>query len=279
MLIHGAIGDAYGAPFEFADRKFISQNNSGKNYHRKFRTGRICNRYTDDTQMAIALAELMIENQEWTPLNVANKFVECFKRDVRGGYARRFFGLLQEVNSGQELLNKIIPKSERNGAVMRVYPLGLFRTEKEILEKAKIQAEVTHKTEKAVLGAQAIALASHFFFYKKGMPNQLLEYLSGFQNYQWQGNWNSKVNIDAIETTEAVLTVLINGKNLKDMLIESVNFGGDTDTVASLVLAIGSLSTDYETNLPSAFYEELENGKFGRDFIKSLDSKLIGLSN
>ena len=275
MILHGAIGDAYGAAFEFADSNFTKNYNTATMYFQNPERPSFFKRYTDDTQMAIALAELIIEKREWTPENIASKFLEVFKRDVREGYSNRIFSLLSGMNSAEEFLKTINANSTGNGSAMRAYPIGVFKTEKEVLEKAKIQAEVTHQTEKAVRGAGAIALISHFFFYKKGSKNELVDYLADVQKVKWKTDWSGAVGCDAQQTTEAVLTVLTKGYDLQNMLIQSVDFEGDTDTTAALVLALGSLSEEYENNLPKVFYEELENGEFGRDFIEKLDEKLL----
>jgi len=275
MILHGAIGDAYGVSFEFADSTFVKVYNHATVYVQNPNAPSYFKRYTDDTQMAIGLAELIIEESDWTPLNIASKFLEVFKRDVRGGYAGSFYHFLTIVESGEEFLEKIIPTSERNGAAMRAYPLGIFKTENEVLEKAKIQAEVTHQTEKAVRAAEAIALISHFFFYKKGTKNELIDYLAEVQKVKWKTGWSGLVGCNAQQTVEAVLTVLTEGRDLQKMLHRSVDFEGDTDTVASLVLALGSLSNEFENNLPACFYEELENGTYGRDYIEELDKKLL----
>lgn len=106
MILQGAIGDAYGAGFEFASKNIITiyNNLTGYTPHPEFPS--IHKKYTDDTQMALAIAELIIDKIEWTPVNIANKFVDVFKRDPRQGYAKRFFKLLSEVNNGLDLIKK-----------------------------------------------------------------------------------------------------------------------------------------------------------------------------
>ena len=277
MLLQGAIGDAYGAGFEFAARAIIEKENNLTHYRTHPRYPSIYKKYTDDTQMALALAELLIDKIELSRENIANKFVEVFKRDVREGYASRFYQFLLSINSGEELLEKIIAKSERNGAAMRAYPLGILKTESEIIEKNAIQMAITHNTETAKIASEAIALTSHFFIYNKGNQQQLIEYLNDFQNYQWKANWQNEVTMNAIETVEAVLTILKNEISLKNMLLKSVNFGGDVDTVASLTLAIGSQIKNVEKDLPTFLFEELENEDFGRDYLMRIDEELIPL--
>ncbi|HRF41815.1 MAG TPA: ADP-ribosylglycohydrolase family protein [Saprospiraceae bacterium] len=88
MIIEGAIGDAYGAGFEFADMEFIKNKNQLTHYQQHPLFESIYKKYTDDTQMALAIAELLIEKTAWTPVAIADKFVEVFKRDPRQGYAK-----------------------------------------------------------------------------------------------------------------------------------------------------------------------------------------------
>ncbi|HOY17539.1 MAG TPA: ADP-ribosylglycohydrolase family protein [Haliscomenobacter sp.] len=277
MLLEGAIGDAYGAGFEFVSRLIIRRRNKLEKYKRHpfYRT--ICGHYTDDTQMALALAELIVEGIEWTRLSVANKFVEVFKRDMRQGYAFRFFGLLQEVNSGQDLLDKIVPNSERNGSAMRAYPIGILDTETKVLDKTELQARITHDTEWGVWSAQAIALSAHFFLYKKGAKVQLTQYLEDWQQIKWPINWQGEVPMKGKETVEAVLSLVVQGDRMSKILMEAVNLGGDADTVASLALALSSVCPEIEKDLPDWMFEQLENGPYGRSFIEELDQKFLAL--
>lgn len=274
MLLEGAIGDAYGAGFEFASMEKIRRDNIISRYEAHPLFAEIQGKYTDDTQMSLAIAELLISGEAWTPENIAQKFVECFKRNPRRGYAKRFYQFLTEIKDGAELLEKIRPKSERNGAAMRAYPLGVLKDESEIKTKCRLQAAVTHQTEKAMKGAEAVALACHFFIYQKGNKNDLSLYLSDIQGYKWAANWNGEVGVDATETVEAVLTVLEQENTLTNMLKRSVDFGGDVDTVASLTLAVGSVATSIENDLPDWLYADLENDEYGRDYIRTLDMQL-----
>lgn len=278
MLLEGAIGDAYGAGFEFAPIEKIRQDNTISRYETHPLFAEIQGKYTDDTQMSLAIAELLISGAEWTSENIAQKFVECFKRDPRRGYAKRFYQFLTEIKDGTELLEKIRPKSERNGAAMRAYPLGILNDESEIKAKCRLQAAVTHQTEKAMKAAEAIALSSHFFIYQKGSKTDLSSYLSDIQKHKWMANWNGEVGVDANETVQAVLTVLLQEDTLTNMLKRSVDFGGDVDTVASLALAIGSVANSVENDLPDCLYNDLENDKYGRDYLKKLDIQLEKLA-
>jgi ADP-ribosyl-[dinitrogen reductase] hydrolase len=279
MILEGAIGDAYGAGFEFAEREKIVRLNSVSYYETHPIFLEIKGRYTDDTQMSIALAELLISGKAWTETNIANAFVDTFKRDPRRGYAKRFHAFLSEISSGEELLEKIINKSTRNGASMRAYVLGVISNEAEIIEKCSIQAEITHGSEEAIESSVAIALASHYFIYSKGNKEQLISYLNDIQKHNWSGKWESEVGMAGYETVEATLAVVVSDSNLKDKLKMSVDFGGDVDTVASLSLAISSLNSNVINDLPKLLTDELENGEFGKDYLITLDNQLKNIHN
>lgn len=279
MILFGAIGDAYGAGFEFAEREKINHFNNVTAYQTHPIFPEIKGRYTDDTQMSIALAELLISNKEWTKENIANSFVNTFKRDPRRGYAKRFYNFLSEITSGQELLEKIINKSSRNGASMRAYVLGVLPNEAELIEKCTLQAEITHATDEAINSSIAIALSSHFFLYSKGTRTDLIEYLNDILANHWTGTWEGEVEMSGKETVEATLSVITSELSLMEKLKMSVNYGGDVDTVASLALAISSLDPETKNDLPEFLTSELENGDFDRDYIIELDKRLKNMHN
>src|SRR5579884_1181122 len=105
MLVELAIGDAYGAGFENAPPEFVAEHNTLRHYvvhpdHPGNRPGT----YTDDTQLTLALAELLVSDQRWTPEAVAERFLEVYRRDPRVGYSRRTLALLRDSATGADLL-------------------------------------------------------------------------------------------------------------------------------------------------------------------------------
>lgn len=67
MLLELAVGDAYGAGFEYADAQMVLQYNNLSRYvrHPRYRLKRGC--YTDDTQMSLAIAETIVAGEPWVP--------------------------------------------------------------------------------------------------------------------------------------------------------------------------------------------------------------------
>src|SRR6185369_7230707 len=113
VMVELAVGDAYGACVEFADPAAVSAGNDLGGYvahpDHAIRPG--C--YTDDTQMSLAIAEAIVEDLPWTPLALAGKFVEVFKRDPRAGYTRWFHQFLTRVDSGAQFLAGIAATSDK----------------------------------------------------------------------------------------------------------------------------------------------------------------------
>lgn len=278
MIVEGALGDAYGAGFEFAPREKIDQFNTLERYEHHPKFDSIYKRYTDDTQMALAIAEYMLDGSAWTAEGIADKFIEVFKRDPRQGYGWKFHKALTESGSGEALMKNVDSDSKRNGAVMRVYPIGVFPDPVMVLERAKIQAVLTHNTQEAITSAQAVALMLHYCYYRKGRLERMAEFLFDVQGIRWNTKWSGEVQIDAVQSVEAVLSILTGSPaKLKEMLLSSVALGGDVDTVGSLTMAIASQADEVQQDLPQWMYDDLEDGQYGLSYIKEVDAKLQAL--
>jgi len=121
---------------------------------------------TDDTQTFMAVEELLISDKEFTKENLADKIVECYKRDpVKGMYHKSFQNILDSVNSGEEFIKKINPNSIRNGAATRAVPIGVVPDIDTVVEYAIINASLTHDTSKGRASSVAVALMSHMSFH------------------------------------------------------------------------------------------------------------------
>ena len=274
-LVYGAIGDAYGFGFEFAPADFVATHNQLKylgNPYWQTAPGH----YSDDTQMQLALAELLLLEQSWTELAVADAFVTTFKRDPRPGYAKRFYGLLQEISSGRELLDRISTPSERNGAAMRAPVLGLLPDKAEVIAKATLQARITHNSPGGVDSAVASALMGHFFTYQLGEKASLPDFLGqDLPGYDWHALWQGEVPCHGISTVQAALTAILSTDNHADLLRHCIAYTGDVDSVATIALAAASGSPAFTRNLTASLWSGLENAAFGRDALREIESRLL----
>jgi ADP-ribosylglycohydrolase len=278
MLLELAIGDAYGAGFEYAPLSLSRQHNLGRYYvkHPRHRINPGC--YTDDTQMSLAVSEALVEGDRWTPLNLAQRFVTAFHRDPRKGYANSFYSFLKGVRTGEEFLAGIRPHSDKSGAAMRAAPLGVLPTAGEVLDRCRVQAAVTHNTPDGIHAAQAASLLSHYFLYDLGPKDRVGEFLEGLVPGQWSVPWSGKVGSKGWMSVRAAVTAVMRNGRLSTLLTDCVAYTGDVDTVASIALAAASCSREVEADLPENLFTLLENGPFGRDYITGLDRRLTGLA-
>ena len=275
MLVELAIGDAYGADFEFASAEFVATHNTLSAYVQHPRHTLKPGSYTDDTQMSLAIAETLIANDPWTPEVLASRFVKTFKRDPRQGYASRFYEFLLSVNDGKEFLAKIHNTSDKSGSAMRVTPVGILPTVQQVIEAATIQAKLTHNSQNGINAAIAAALMSHYFLYRLGNKEGLGLFLEGYVPGNWSVPWDGKVSTLGWECVQAAVTAVTRNHSLSNILQDCVAFTGDVDTVAAIALGAASCSQEVRQDLPSGLFEGLENGRYGRDYIIELDRKLL----
>jgi ADP-ribosylglycohydrolase len=277
MLLELAIGDTYGAGFEYADEMVERYNDlSGYVQHPRHRIQPGC--YTDDTQMSLAIAETIVAHKPWTPEILATQFVIAFKRDPREGYARRFYDYLLKVQNGREFLEGINWTSDKSGAAMRAAPIAVFPTIEKVLETATIQAAITHNTPDGINAAKAAALMSHYFIYGLGDKKNLGQFLEGHIPGEWSKPWQGQVKTKGWMCVRAAITAVMRNESLSELLRDCVAFTGDVDTVAAIALAAASCSQEYKKDLPQHLIAGLENSTYGRDYIIRLDKQLMDMA-
>lgn len=272
FLVTTGLADAYGAGFEFSPQNL--QHNTLRKYvkHPKYDIGN--GRYTDDTQMAAALGEHLVENRPILSAAFAQTFLDAHNRDPRDGYSSRVKSALLQAKTGAELSDLLRPnKSNGNGACMRSGLVGFLKDEQLVLHVAAEQALATHDSVEGVQSAQAIALASWALRNRKCNRDELVDYIRD----RWihvertgnpgEGNHTVWVALLALRTPKP------NG-TLSEILRTAVSFGGDTDTVAAIAVGLGTQASDIRQTVPKTLYEGFERGPYGLEYLRDLDQKL-----
>lgn len=276
MLVELAIGDAYGAQFEFADPDLVEKHNQLE-YVRVREDAVPLGHYTDDTQQTMAIAELLIEKIAWTPENIAQKLVDVYHRDPRKGYSRRVRTALHASTNGVELLKNLDENSDTSGASMRACPLGIIADIPELIERTTIQAKISHNTPLGIQASVATALASHYCIYQVGDLSGIGEFIACYVEGDWQVLYQEFVGQKGWMSVRAALTTLQAHQNLADMLKGCIALTGDVDTVASIALGTAANLPQIENNLPDCLYQQLEAGDYGLEYLQLLDEQLLSL--
>lgn len=300
MILGVMIGDSYGSAYEFRfkDRRQLKEELDFTKYNANPREdfNDTPGMYTDDTQMTLGVIDALIDEKKFSKTNLAEHFIQAYRRDPINGYARGFQAFIEQVQTGEEFIQTIKPHSERNGAAMRSIPIGILPEENKVIEYAKINASITHNTPKGHASSVAVALLAHYFLYDKDKETDMFTYINTpiqaidkesanhFLAVKNMNEFNSVlmfreknkdkgIPCDGMRTVGGVLHVLKNYEQPSDVLREAVLLGGDTDSTASIALGLNMIKHTKE-ELPPFLFKDLTNHLYGRDYIISLGEKL-----
>lgn len=283
-LVAQALGDAYGAGFEYAPENAHLNDLTHFPTHPRLPLGG--GRYTDDTQMSLAIVGALLDKSPWTKVGLARLFLEVFQRDPRPGYSSAFYAILQRADTVEDFLTAVVPASEKNGAAMRAPIIGLLPDTQDVADYAAKQAAVTHDTLVAKSAAVAAALLTHYFHYRLGpkravglwlddaVPDCLAVHGVRF-NYRWSEPWSGAVSGFATDAVRAAVSAVTICDTLSDLLKMCVAFGGDVDTVAAIAMPAASRSVEIRDDIPTVLVDQLEDGSFGRSYLRALDYRLL----
>jgi poly(ADP-ribose) glycohydrolase ARH3 len=293
------LGDAFGSGFEGmeSDRAMFHMGILGKKFARK---------YTDDTDMTLALAESIIHCRRIDPEDIAKQFsLHC---DLSRGYAIGTIKAVQALRVGlkwYEVARIVFDNgSFGNGAAMRVSPVGLFyHHDLDGLRQSTIkQASITHVHPLgqwgAVMQACSVALAviqdPKQRFRKEQTVISLreilwggpIEYIKALNKIEEMLDQGKKLQAREVAQSlgngveahfsvpSACYIAITYSPDFCDAIRAAISLGGDTDTIAGMVGAVVGAHVG-ETGLPVEWIEQLEDGLRGRSFAKSLADRLF----
>lgn len=172
-LLGLAIGDALGAPLEGLSAQQIRAHydsvtdfvDGSRAWKKKPYRWRMPGLYTDDTQQALALTDVVLEHGRIVPTALASIYLRM--ANPRGSYAGAHRGVGRSFRLAlAELERGISPErtgqdSAGIGAAMRIAPLALyFRDQPDQLFDAVMAASlVTHRDIRSLAGAMAVVFA------------------------------------------------------------------------------------------------------------------------
>ena len=197
-------------------------------------------RYTDDTVLTIAVADAIMNGK-----NYADTIREYSRAHPLVGYGSSFIEWFEDSEAGPY-------DSWGNGSAMRVSPVAwLFDTMEEVIEHAKLTAEVTHNHTEGIKGAQAIAAA--IFMARAGnFKIEIKNYISSNFGYDLNRKIDEIRPIYEFDAScqgscpEAIIAFL-ESDDYESCIRNSISIGGDSDTIAAMA---GSIAEAYYGNIP-----------------------------
>lgn len=263
------VGDMLGVPVEFSTRSEresdpVEELRAYGTYHQAFGT------WSDDTSLMLCLIDA---------LNVGFS-QEKLKENMIDFYTRGKFTPHGEVfdigNATRDAINNMIQgippvdcggkreKDNGNGSLMRILPLAFVSklyTDEELIKFVENVSSFTHAHDRSRFACIFyVKLVAELFMGKEKMEafdsaiefvdqNCLEKYADEKRNFENILNkdiiYLEKSQIKStgyvIDTLEAVLWLFFHTETYRDVVLNEVNLGGDTDTIAALVGGIGGI--------------------------------------
>ena len=263
-LIGSAIGDALGAPFEFGPAGqwsvafptpvLVGHGEMTGGGHFGWKPGE----FTDDTQMALALAESILACDGFDPAHTFDRF-RAWARSATDIGTRTATALFSDAGwqRAAESAHHKLGDSGSNGSVMRIAPVGVAGVRwgsAATMQVAYEQSALTHWSPMAGTGAVIVAelirriiVSGQFddlimpvvFDVAEHMPavdvfNYAILLDGSYDPATYDGPSNSSALVCVAQAVWAVRTT----SSFAEAIAAAIDLGGDTDTVAAVTGAL-----------------------------------------
>ena len=247
-LLGQLAGDSLGSLVEFQSPEEIQFNHPAgvRDLEDSETWNTIAGQPTDDSEMALALARVLVQHKRYDPTLALKVYVDWLDSDpFDSGFTTR---------SG--LRGKRDQNSQANGAMMRISPLGIFGANYELEQVAKWACEDAALTHPHTVCQQANSLYTSAIAYAVRIgcePQELYERIKTWAakipaeptlmsaidgaatappaDYMHQQGW-------VLTAFRNALWQLLHAENLEEAVVDTVHRGGDTDTNAAICGAL-----------------------------------------
>jgi ADP-ribosyl-[dinitrogen reductase] hydrolase len=256
--VGAAVGDALGMPLEFGPRQPAGR------LVREMRAGRIpAGAFTDDTEMALALAESLLAYRPLDPEDLAQRFVTWYQAGP-SDVGIHTGGILSRITAGQpweqavEEVQRQRPESAGNGSVMRCWPVALAHWDdlQQLLVESDLQSRVTHPHPECIAGSRFVNLTICRLL--RGVPpaeavtwaleatevpaplRTVIETAPGHRREELKNSgW-------VRHTLESAVWGLLSTDSFEEAVVQVVNVGNDADTAGTVVGALAGAAYGLE---------------------------------
>ncbi len=251
VLLGLAVGDALGAPLEFQSAEEIVRDYDGpvRDMLGGGSHGWQPGEWTDDTAMAVCVAEGILSQGRFDAADVAERFLRWFQSGPRNvgntiSAAMRALACGERWDrAGRWAHDHLSGKTGGNGAIMRCAPIAMldYRFPERLLEDSVNSAIITHWDPRARYGAAALNLAIAALIREEPLEEALRVAAAGVQAvcpeiaglFETAGLGERSAlcpSGEATDTLRLALWCLVRTTSFEEALIATVNLGGDADT-------------------------------------------------
>ncbi len=255
--------------------------------------------WTDDTSMALCLAQSLVDKKEFDPKDQLKKYLNWYQNGYMSSTGKCFdIGIttskaLREFSKEGTLERPDNPYEAGNGSLMRLVPVSLFYSSslEEAMNKSALSSKTTHGSQEA---ADACRFFAFLIYNCINNPKSTKEELLNLYSIE---KWNEKFeplsskiesiadrvyfqkemkNINSsgyvVTSLEAALWSFYTTNSFKEGALKAANLGDDADTVAAIYGQIAGVFYGYQ-GIP----EEWRNKLYNLTLIESLANQLYDL--
>jgi ADP-ribosyl-[dinitrogen reductase] hydrolase len=295
-LLGLAAGDALGTTLEFTTPgtvKPIKDIIGGGPFNLK------PGQWTDDTSMALCLAESLIECRGFDPTDQMERYLKWYERGHLSSNGRCFdignatrAALMHFRKTGEPYAGSTSPHSAGNGSIMRLAPVALFfaADPEAAIERSAASSRTTHGAVTAVdacrhLGALLVGavsgvskeelLSERFspvaeYWEAQPLTPEIDEIAAG--SYKHRNPPEIQGRGYVVKSLEAALWAFYHSTSFEDGCLLAVNLGDDADTTGAVY---GQLAGAFygEQGIPERWRSKLAH----RELIESFAERLMSL--
>lgn len=246
-----AAGDALGAQHEFRERDKYTITDMPTE---ELRQGLPPLHFTDDTSMALCLADSLINCQGFKPADQMYRYFRWYDDGFMSplGYAygvgRTVHSAMQRfIDTAEPFSGSTDPATAGNGSIMRLAPVPMLyrKLPEQAIHYAGESSRTTHGAEDAVAGCKLFAqyllaaldgrtkaeilAAGHSV---DGLSDPIRAIALG--SYEQMEREQVKSSGYVVDTLEAALWAFAHSDSFAEGALLAVNLGGDTDTIAAV---------------------------------------------
>lgn len=261
VMIGLAVGDCLGSVFE--GEKPVSPH-----YLEQFLATPPVLLYTDDTAMALSLAESLVYTGKFSGGDMAMRFAKGWQADPHRGYGGAIRSVFRDLLNGVPWEVAATTQfggggSFGNGAAMRVAPVAVWsRGATECVQLAVETARITHTNPAGIDGAVVQAVATWNAL--NGDETDLLGLLGGLvdsDEFKYKLEllgealerddiaWTRQHLGNGVAAGDSVLTAQwchLRSSSFEETIITALQIGGDVDTIAAMAGAVAGARYGYQ---------------------------------
>ena len=300
-VIGHAVGDAMGTPVEFFMRKNLQEHRITEMLGNIGQHNEPVGSWSDDTAMELALIDSIISKKRIDYNDIMNNFVLWIEKGEYTPSGHAFGvgrGCLKAIYNYKKGITPLKCGSVENqhlsnGSLMRILPVALYSYEKKLSEIQELVNNVSSLTHRQ----DSVKLACYIYVM------YVIDLLDGidkdeaYKNMRERNyNYNQtsidmysrllkddirKLSIDEInssgyivDTIEAAFWCLLTNNSYKDTIIEAINLGQDTDTIAAIAGSMAGIVYGIKS-IPEAWLNKLLKKDYLIKLANEFERKII----